>query len=137
MASLAVFSLKTIRNVKQVNLFSNVNSWKFGRKFYSAQAELLDTTEPTNFGPLEVLHQKIKNGELLRDEQQIKIAEELQKVFENIDDYSPQPENIFTRWFSTKQEAPMGLYLHGAVGGGKTMLMDLFYNCCDVSIFFK
>lgn len=133
MASFAIFTFKTLKNVKQVNLLSNVcvNSLKSSQRNYSAQAELL---APTNLGPLEVLNQKIRNGELFHDEQQIKIAEELQKVFENIENYTPQAENIFTRWFSSKQDIPKGLYIHGAVGGGKTMLMDLFYNCCDVSV---
>lgn len=35
--------------------------------------------------------------------------------------------------FSTAPKAPRGLYIHGGVGTGKTMLMDLFYHCCKSS----
>ncbi|KAL1505949.1 hypothetical protein ABEB36_005392 [Hypothenemus hampei] len=31
-----------------------------------------------------------------------------------------------------KQNIPNGLYIYGSVGGGKTMLMDLFYDICKV-----
>ena len=24
-----------------------------------------------------------------------------------------------------------GLYIYGSVGGGKTMLMDMFFDCCE------
>jgi len=32
------------------------------------------------------------------------------------------------RWFRRRTEAPRGLYIHGGVGRGKTMLMDMFHD---------
>lgn len=82
-------------------------------------------------GPLEILQQKIKNDELQKDEVQSEIAQQLQKVYESVNNYCPPNRNIFTRLFKNDHKAPKGLYIYGAVGCGKTMLMDLFYNCCN------
>lgn len=81
-------------------------------------------------GPLDILQTKIKNKELQRDETQFTIAHELQRVYESLTNYCPPSRNIFTHFFKTSNKAPKGLYIYGAVGCGKTMLMDLFYNCC-------
>ncbi|XP_058804936.1 putative ATPase N2B isoform X2 [Phymastichus coffea] len=72
----------------------------------------------------------------MHDEHQSKIVEELQQVYQNIQAYKPEREGFLTKWMGGKNKkaknTPQGLYLYGAVGGGKTMLMDLFYNCCQV-----
>ncbi|XP_060523923.1 putative ATPase N2B [Cylas formicarius] len=33
---------------------------------------------------------------------------------------------------TNRKAAPKGLYIYGAVGGGKTMLMDMFYESCNL-----
>ncbi|KAJ8918947.1 hypothetical protein NQ315_016849 [Exocentrus adspersus] len=83
-------------------------------------------------GPVKTLERRIKSGELQRDEVQLKITEELQRVYDDIKEYRPADNNIFNKLFASKKTAPKGLYIYGAVGGGKTMLMDLFYNSCDI-----
>ncbi|CAH8492369.1 unnamed protein product [Dicrocoelium dendriticum] len=41
-------------------------------------------------------------------------------------------ERSFTfPFFLFKKPAPLGIYIHGPVGCGKTMLMDIFYSCCS------
>lgn len=73
-------------------------------------------------------------GELEQDDHQTQIMQSLEKVYNDIKTYQPAELSVFDRWFGKekKVKAPMGLYLHGAVGGGKTMLMDVFYGCCQV-----
>lgn len=91
-------------------------------------------------GPIAVLEQKFQTGELKADKHQEKVMLALQKLYETIQTYEPPvsaAQNRFTKWFSSKKATtliddsiPKGLYIHGSVGGGKTTLMDLFYDCC-------
>lgn len=86
-------------------------------------------------GPVSILKQKIARGELMNDAHQIKVMQILQRIYQEVHDYKPQQLNLLEKWFGSKRrDAPKGLYIYGAVGGGKTMLMDLFYNCCQVSL---
>ncbi|XP_014251142.1 putative ATPase N2B isoform X2 [Cimex lectularius] len=84
-------------------------------------------------GPIEALELHIQAGELKEDRHQKMVVGELQKVFEQIETYEPPKASFFSKLIGKKQsvKTPNGIYLYGAVGGGKTMLMDLFYNCCQ------
>ncbi|KAK5650135.1 hypothetical protein RI129_001164 [Pyrocoelia pectoralis] len=94
----------------------------------SIKARIVDTAR---YGPLDALYEKIDKGELMPDPIQVKVCEALQQVYDKIEDYHPAENGIFNKLFGGKRKVPKGLYIHGAVGGGKTMLMDLFHNCCD------
>lgn len=84
-------------------------------------------------GPIVMLKNKIAKGELVEDEHQMKVARTLQNIYEEINGYKPEEFNLLDKWLGRKRkQPPKGLYIHGAVGGGKTMLMDLFYKCCQV-----
>ena len=89
-------------------------------------------------GPVKLLNERIAKGELISDEHQTKVVEALERVYTEIQGYEPEKPGFFSSWIGKgkkKKKTPKGLYLYGAVGGGKTMLMDLFYNCCQVSQF--
>jgi cell division protein ZapE len=45
----------------------------------------------------------------------------------------PRKQGLLGRLFADKDEPPRGLYIHGEVGRGKTMLMDLFFQHCPVA----
>lgn len=92
-------------------------------------------------GPLKALAQKIESKELIPDEHQVKIANDLQRIYDQIQSYQP-PETLganaggfFSKLFGSKPKLDpslrlKGLYIYGSVGGGKTLLMDMFYECC-------
>jgi predicted ATPase len=69
------------------------------------------------------------------DEHQVKVVEELQKLYEALKIY--EPKSASGSWFSfgkkeVTESTVKGLYIYGSVGGGKTMLMDMFFDCCKV-----
>ena len=103
----------------------------FKRIIRQGTYSILTKNTLSHIGPLAVLEKKIENKELQQDDYQMNVAKELQIVYNNIIDYKPSSSFLKMLW---KTSAPKGLYLYGSVGGGKTMLMDLFYDCCNVSV---
>lgn len=92
-------------------------------------------------GPVAVLEEKYRTNELKVDPHQENVMVALQNLYETIQTYTPPvaaaKNQLFANWFSRKSvkssiddSIPKGLYIHGSVGGGKTTLMDLFYDCC-------
>lgn len=91
-------------------------------------------------GPNDMLNQRIQSGTLKVDAHQEKVTAALQNVYDSIQVYTPTKpvsSGLFS-WLrkgneditNVTSDAPKGLYIHGSVGGGKTTLMDLFYDCC-------
>lgn len=94
----------------------------------------------TNEGPTKSLQQKIDSGEFQPDQYQTKVMNELQTLYDTIQTYTPieiQSKKSLLKWLPIKSmkpqknNAPKGLYIYGSVGGGKTTLMDIFYNSCQ------
>lgn len=91
---------------------------------------------------MKALEKKIQKDELKPDEHQVKITEELQRIYDQIQTYQPPDTTgasatpgFFSKLFRTKPKLDpslrlKGMYIYGSVGGGKTMLMDMFYDCC-------
>ena len=69
------------------------------------------------------------------DPAQARLADGLEALRVKLKGYRAEDSrpSVFARFIGLKQvEPPRGLYVHGAVGRGKTMLMDLFFNAVDV-----
>ncbi len=84
-------------------------------------------SKPSAIGPLDRLQQLVDAGSLQADPAQPRLAEHLQKRFEELESRRP------SWWARVRGRYPAltGLYIHGKVGRGKTMLMDLFAACLE------
>ena len=99
-----------------------------------------------NEGPLPAYRAMLAAGTLHADPAQGRAAEVLQDLWRRTRGYDPHPEEpeqggFFARFLRRKPVAaeeapagtPMGLYLVGEVGRGKSMLMDLFFETAEVA----
>lgn len=101
-------------------------------------------------GPLPAYRARVRAGVLNPDPAQEMAAETLQELWYRLRGYDPMPAapgkppgglqgGLLGRLFRKRgaedgvKEAPVGLYLVGQVGRGKSMLMDLFFEAADVA----
>jgi cell division protein ZapE len=90
-----------------------------------------------NDGPLFTYRDRVAAGELRPDPAQELLAEKLQSLHRALNGY--QPSAGHSAWkerfvlASRREEPPQGLYIYGGVGGGKSMLMDLFFDGAPVA----
>jgi cell division protein ZapE len=72
----------------------------------------------------------VSSGAIESDPAQAEAAEALAALEDRLAQYKPlRKQSLFGRLFADKDEPPpRGLYVHGEVGRGKTMLMDLFFQ---------
>jgi cell division protein ZapE len=77
----------------------------------------------------------VASGAIEADPAQSHAAEAFAALEERLSGYKPvKKQSLFGRLFADKDEPPpRGLYVHGEVGRGKTMLMDLFFQQSQVS----
>ena len=76
----------------------------------------------------------VSSGTIERDAAQERIADSLTALEQRLSGYKPaRKHGLLGRLFRDKdEEPPRGLYIHGEVGRGKTMLMDLFFQSSAV-----
>ncbi|XP_063855835.1 putative ATPase N2B isoform X2 [Scylla paramamosain] len=92
-------------------------------------------------GPIAEYNKLVSSGKLLDDEHQRRILIGLERCYREVVAYPgpPPPPGLMRRLLGglgalgREVAAPQGLYLWGTVGTGKTMLMDLLYDCVCVS----
>lgn len=102
------------------------------------------------FTPVQLYEKRVEEKKLMPDKAQKKCAQQLEDLYNVLKDYKPTPVKAIDQssggffsklWTKDKSagsnavkllnnSAPKGLYIYGSVGGGKTTLMDLFYDCC-------
>jgi cell division protein ZapE len=70
------------------------------------------------------------------DSAQAELAWKLDALSAALKGYQPEPRpSAFARFMGLKAaEPPRGLYIHGAVGAGKTMLMDMFFEAVETPL---
>jgi cell division protein ZapE len=76
----------------------------------------------------------IASAAIEADPAQAEVAEAFAELERQLASYKPsRKQGLFGRLFADKEDPPRGLYIHGEVGRGKTMLMDLFFQHCPVT----
>lgn len=91
---------------------------------------------PINNGPRAAYLALLGGGELSPDSQQEKIVSHLQSLHEALAaEVATVGGGLFSRLFGNggQKEVPRGLYIHGGVGRGKSMLMDLFFEGAPIA----
>jgi cell division protein ZapE len=92
----------------------------------------MSSSPPASFlGQYEAL---IATGAIEPDAAQREVAEAFDDLEQRVERYRPlRRQRLLGRLFADKNEGPpRGLYVHGEVGRGKTMLMDLFFQASPV-----
>ncbi|XP_059083739.1 putative ATPase N2B [Tigriopus californicus] len=113
-------------------------SWPILKQTLSASA-----VEPLGSTPQTVYQSRLATGELTVDPHQATVITHFQRLHEQLRHYDPDlvggsraaflPTWLWGSGASSSHEVtiPAGVYLWGTVGGGKTMLMDLFYETVE------
>lgn len=80
----------------------------------------------------------IASGSIEADPAQARAVQAFTLLNETLDGYKPpKKQGFFGRLFGggdAGQAPPQGLYIHGEVGRGKTMLMDLFFDASPIAL---
>src|ERR1043166_2899324 len=76
----------------------------------------------------------VASGAIEADAAQGRAVEALARLEQQLARYKPlRRQGLLGRLFADRDEPPRGLYIHGEVGRGKTMLMDLFFQLSPVT----
>jgi cell division protein ZapE len=93
---------------------------------------MLSSAPPASFlGHYEAL---VASGAIEPDAAQREVAGAFGDLEQRLSNYKPpRKHGLLSRLFADKDSSPpRGLYVHGEVGRGKTMLMDMFFQTCSV-----
>jgi cell division protein ZapE len=81
--------------------------------------------------PLERYRARVAAGDMESDAAQAAVVERLDALAVQLQTWRPKRMSRIAHMFSSPTEVPRGIYLHGGVGRGKTMLMDLFFRSVE------
>ncbi len=100
---------------------------------------MTDFTQPS-IRPLELYRNRVQAGKFSTDPVQDRAIAALDRLYTDIMAESQENGGNGSGWlkrmvkFSNRSSAPKGVYLHGSVGRGKTMLMDTFFEALPDTI---
>ncbi|WP_394691540.1 cell division protein ZapE [Hoeflea sp.] len=81
---------------------------------------------------VEAYASRVASGEFSLDAAQVKLAKRFDALLLEVSNRRLAKKSSALGWMFARKtksiDAPRGLYVHGAVGRGKTMLMDMFYE---------
>jgi cell division protein ZapE len=80
---------------------------------------------------LELYRRRLELGEIEPDPAQAGAAEKLDELACKLVAWKPGRARLLSLFSRPRPNSPRGLYIYGAVGRGKTMLMDLFFEAVD------
>ncbi|HYE01350.1 MAG TPA: cell division protein ZapE [Alphaproteobacteria bacterium] len=86
-------------------------------------------------GPLAEYRRRLDAGLIRPDPAQARMAERLDRLWRELQSYQPQPGGWMIKLGLVKknQNMPRSVYVHGPVGRGKSMVMDLFFATAPVA----
>eukprot|EP00250_Pteridium_aquilinum_P010501 c19432_g1_i1 orf=673-2334(-) len=92
--------------------------------------------------PIEAYERLVKLGSIRSDQRQLEALQPLNRLHKELTDYSPPPTSSSygfasrllrtLRAFKNPMESPRGVYIHGGVGTGKSLVADIFFHCSPV-----